>query len=57
MRKNDPNLRAVRLFRSFCPSYFPMIVVRSVFGRLSPYFNLYLSAAIVNEIAGARDEN
>lgn len=56
MRKNDPNIRALRLLHSFCPSYFPLLVIKSFFNKLSPYFNLYLSAEIVNEIAGARDK-
>ncbi len=56
MRKNDPNIRALKLMRSFCPSYFPLLIAKSFFEKLSPYFNLYLSAEIVNEIVGARDK-
>lgn len=55
MRKNDTNIRVLKLLFSFCPSYFPLFVMQSFFGRLSPYFNLYLSAEIVNEIAGAKN--
>lgn len=57
MRENNPNIRALKLLRSFCPSYFPLLIAKSFFGRLSPYFNLYLSAWIINEIVGARDRN
>lgn len=57
MRDNNPNIRALKLLRSFCPSYFPLLIAKSFFGKLSPYFNLYLSAWIINEIAGARDRN
>ena len=57
MRKNNPNIRALKLLNSFCPSYFPLLIAKSFFGKLSPYFNLYLSAWIVNEIVGARDKN
>lgn len=57
MRDNNPNIRALKLLRSFCPSYFPLLIAKSFFGRLSPYFNLYLSAWIINEIVGARDRN
>lgn len=57
MRKTNPNIRAIKLLNSFCPSYFPLLVAKSFFGKLSPYFNLYLSAEIVNEIAGAKDKN
>lgn len=56
MRKDSPNIRAVKLLHSFCPSYFPLLVAKSFFGKLSPYFNLYLSAEIVNEIVGAREK-
>ncbi len=56
MRKDDPNIRALKLLHSFCPSYFPLMVIKSFFNKLSPYFNLYLSAEIVNEIAGAKDK-
>lgn len=56
MRKNNPNIRALKLLHSFCPSYFPLLIAKSFFGKLSPYFNLYLSAEIVNEIVGARNK-
>ena len=57
MRKENPNMRALKLLHSFCPSYFPLLVLKSFFGKLSPYFNLYLSAEIVNEIVGARNKD
>ena len=56
MRKNNPNIRALKLLHSFCQSYFPLLIAKSFFGKLSPYFNLYLSAEIVNEIVGARNK-
>ena len=40
MRKENPNIRALKLLHSFCPSYFPLLVLKSFFGKLSPYFNL-----------------
>lgn len=55
MRKDNVNIRALKLLHSFCPSYFPLIAARSFFGKLAPYFNLYFSAEIVDEISGARD--
>lgn len=57
MRKDNPNIRALKLLHSFCPAYFPLMIAKSFFGKLSPYFNLYLSAEIVNEIVGDRDKN
>ena len=56
MGKNNSNIRALKLLHSFCPSYFPLLIVKSFFGKLSPYFSLYLSAEIVNEIVGTRNE-
>ena len=56
MNNTDPNIRTLKLLRSFCPSYFPLLVAKSFFGKLSPYFNLYLSAEIVNGIIGAMDK-
>lgn len=56
MRKDNPNRRALKLLHSFCPSYFPLLVLKSFFEKLTPFFNLYLSAEIVNEIVGARDK-
>lgn len=55
MRKDDPNIRALKLMHSFCPSYFPLLIAKSLFDKLTPYFNLYMSAEVVNEIVGARD--
>ena len=57
MRKENPNIRALKLLHSFCPSYFPLLVLNSFFGRISPYFNLYLSAEIVNEIVGDKNKD
>lgn len=57
MCKDNSNVRALRLLHSFCPSYFPLLILKSFFGKLSPYFNLYLSAEIVNEIVATRDKD
>ena len=57
MRKNDINIRALKLLLSFCPSYLPLLVLNSFFRRVSPYFNLYLSAEIINEIVGTRNKD
>lgn len=57
MGKYNPNFRALKLLNSFCPSYFPLVIAKSFFEKLSPFFNLYLSAEIVNEIAGEKDKN
>lgn len=54
MNKTNANIKAIRMFHSLCPSYFPVSILKSFFTKLTPYFNLYLSAEIVNEIAGER---
>ncbi len=52
MNRNNANIRTLRMLHSLCPSYFPVSILKSFFTKLTPYFNLYLSAEIVNEIAG-----
>lgn len=55
-RYNDnPNIRAIKLWYSFCPSYFLLMILNAVFSNFSPYFNIYMSAEIVSEIAGGRN--
>ena len=46
----NPNIRAIKLWHKLCPAYFPFMIAHSLFANLSPYFNIYLSAEIVNEI-------
>ncbi|MEA4833145.1 MAG: ABC transporter ATP-binding protein, partial [Oscillospiraceae bacterium] len=53
--KMNPNIRAIKLWHSLCRSYFPLMIANAFFSNLSPYFNIYMSAEIVNEIAGARN--
>ena len=55
MKMENSNIRALKLLNSFSPSYFPLMVLTSFFSNLSPYFNIYLSAEILNEIAGNRN--
>lgn len=57
MRKDNPNIRALKLLHSFCPTYFPLLVAKSLFNKLTPYFSLYMSAEVVNEIVGDRDKD
>lgn len=53
--KGNPNIRAIKLWHSLCPAYFPLMIAIAFFENLSPYFNIYMSAAIINEIVGTRD--
>lgn len=48
--KLNYNLRAIKLFHSFSPFYFPVMLLYAFFCNLSPYFNIYLSAEIINEL-------
>lgn len=54
MYKQNPNLRAIKLWHSLCPRYFPLAIANAFFNNLSPYFNIYMSAEIINEIVGDR---
>lgn len=53
-KSQNPNIRAIKLWHSLCPAYFPFMIINSLFANLSPYFNIYLSAEIINEIVGGR---
>ena len=55
MKTKNSNIRALKLCHSFSHSYFPLIILSSFFNNLSPYYNIYFSAEIVNEIAGDRN--
>lgn len=57
MKKENPNLKAIKLLHSFSPRYFLSLVLSSLIRNLGPYFNLFLSAEIINEIAGNRNIN
>lgn len=50
-----PNIHALKLLHSFSPMYFAVMITDAFFSRLAPYFNIYFSAEIVNEITGERN--
>ncbi len=54
-RKN-PNIRALKMCHGLCPQYFPLKAAEALFQKLSPYFTLWFSAQIINELLGARDK-
>lgn len=54
-RSNDPNVRALKLLYSFSPKYFKYSIANSFFDTFLPYYNIYMSAEIVTELAGNRD--
>lgn len=49
------NLRAFRLWYSRYPQMFASAAIYNAFIAMSPYVGIYLSARIVDELAGARD--
>ena len=51
------NMRAWKHIHSLHPAVLPLMVFRAAFAALSPYINLYMSAEIMNELAGGRDIN
>ncbi len=58
MKSKTPNnsvtIRALRLYHSYNPKYFPLYFIRSLFHSASPYFNLWMSAEIVNALYEGR---
>ena len=46
-------LKGVGVWQKIVPSYVPYLIFDSVLGCLKPYFPLYMSAEIVNELAGS----
>lgn len=48
-------LKGMRIWQKNIPGYLPRILLDCIFTCLQPYFPLYMSALIVNELAGACD--
>jgi len=59
MRKktSNINIQAIKLFNSFSPGLFPLMIIKNFFNQLAPYFSIYMAAEIVNELFGNRDVN
>lgn len=55
--RQSPNVRALKMWHSLCPQFFPLRAAEALFGNLSPYFSLWFSAEIINELLGGRDRN
>lgn len=49
------NIKALKLVQKWRKWFIPSIILNALFGSLSPYVNLYMSAEIVNELAVARN--
>ena len=46
-------LKGIRIWQKIVPSYVPYLIFDSILGCLKPYFPLYMSAEIINELAGS----
>ncbi|MGN1026409.1 MAG: hypothetical protein ACI4P4_08385, partial [Faecousia sp.] len=49
--------RAVGIWQKMLPAYLPCLILSSVTSALQPYFPLYMSAELVNELAGSCNLN
>ena len=50
MNKNSITRRALRLYHSYNPKYFPIQLLRIFFDNVSPYFTLWMSAEIITAL-------
>ena len=48
-------LKGIRIWQKVMPTYVPYLIFSGIFGCLLPYFALYMSAEIINELAGSCD--
>lgn len=48
------HIRAFRIMNGYCPGMFPLMAVRAVWGALTPYIGIWLSAQLIGELSGAR---
>ena len=54
--KENITLKALKLYHSYNPCYFPLSFLQIVFREISPYFNLWMSAEIVTALYEGRDK-
>ncbi|MDE7211445.1 MAG: ABC transporter ATP-binding protein/permease, partial [Lachnospiraceae bacterium] len=57
MRKFQITRKALRRYHSYSPKYFPCRFLEIVFGHISPYFNLWMSAEIVNALYAGQEKS
>ena len=48
-------LKGIRIWQKVMPTYVPYLIFSGIIGCLLPYFPLYMSAEIINELAGTCD--
>ncbi len=49
------NLRAIRLLAKRFPQMMVSMLLKTIFGAVTPYVGIYLSAQIIGELSGAKD--
>lgn len=49
--------RALKILLKICPQYILWQIINSIVTAVTPYFGIYMSAAFVNELAGACDKD
>ncbi len=49
--------KAFARYHAYNPKYFPLVFLKIVFERISPYFNLWMSAEIVTALYEGRERN
>ncbi len=54
MLKDNITLRGLKMYGSYNKKYFPLKFIQTVFGSISPYFNLWMSAQIVTSLYEGR---
>ena len=54
-RSDNINVRALKFLYSLCPAYFKIKIFNSFIGALLPYFDIFMSAEIVNELSSNRN--
>lgn len=55
MNKDSSNIRALKYMYGLYPKYFNMSIFNRIVEAILPYFGIYMSAEIVNELVGGRD--
>lgn len=56
MRRLAVTRRALKRYASYSPKYFPLRFLMIVFERVSPYFNFWMSAEIVNALYAGEEK-
>lgn len=56
MRKENATKRALKMYHSYNPKYFPLSFLLIVFESLSPYFNLWMSSEIITALYEGREK-